>query len=280
MLCDLSGHDATKVDRPQRNSGDSQSTYNPALAADGGRLVFQAVAGERTLIVARDAAGATHPVVRGRRAGGARFGDPYDPVLSADGARLAYTQSGGRVGDPRSARSWVQVRDVRTGRLLAADRSGTTANPGLSPDGRFVAYVSTPRGGPRRAGAARPRVRARAARSRPAARCRWTRSSPTAAPWWPSPRSRDGRSEIRAWTAATGTVQVVSRAGGPAGAVADGWSEGPSISGDGRRIAFASTATNLDAAKHDDTRAIFVRDLAAGSTRLVSDVAAAYAVGG
>jgi Tol biopolymer transport system component len=229
--------------------------------------------------VARDAAGATHAVVRGLRAGGARFGDPYDPVLSADGARLAYTQSGGRVGDPRSARSWVQVRDVRTGRVLAADRSGTTANPGLSPDGRFVAFVSTPRGGP--AGLLlRDLDSGRVLRI------------PTggALPLDPVVADggavvafaavRDGRSEIRAWSAATGTVQVVSRAGGPGGAVADGWSEGPSISGDGRRIAFASTATNLDPAKRDDTRAIFVRDLAAASTRLVSDVGVAYAVGG
>jgi Tol biopolymer transport system component len=171
----------------------------------------------------------------------------------------------------------VQVRDASTGRLLAADRSGTTANPGLSPDGRFVAYVSTPRRGPaglvlRDLGSGR------------------VLHIPTggALPLDPAVADggavvafaavRGGRSEIRAWTAASGTVQVVSRAGGPGGAVADGWSEGPSISGDGRRIAFASTAANLDAAKHDATRAIFVRDLALGSTRLVSDVGVAYAV--
>ena len=39
---------------------------------------------------------------------------------------------------------------------------------------------------------------------------------------------------------------------------------------------FASTATNLDPRKRDATRAIYVRDLAAGTTRLVSDPAAAY----
>ena len=279
MLCDLSDHDATKVDRPQRNSGDSQSTYNPALAADGGRLVFQAVAGERTMIVARDAGGTTHPVVRGLRAGGARYGDPYDPVLSADGTRLAYTQSGGRVGDPRSARSWVQVRDVATGRVLAADRSGTTANPGLSPDGRFVAYVSSPRRGP--AGLVlRDLESGRVLRIPTGGGLPLDPVVADGGTVVAFAAVRDGRSEIRAWTAATGTLQVVSRAGGPAGAVADGWSEGPSISGDGRRIAFASTAANLDAAKHDDTRAIFVRDLAGQSTRLVSDVSVAYAVGG
>ena len=279
LLCDLSDHAPTKVDRPQRSSGDSQSTYNPALAADGGLLAYQAVSGGRTMVVARDTRGGTRPVVRGLRAGGDRYADPYEPVLSADGTRLAYTQSGGRVGDARSARSWVQVRDVRTGRVLTADRSGVTANPGLSPDGRFAAYVSSPRRGP--AGLVLRDVDSGR-----------TVRIPTggALPLDPVVADggavvafaavRDGRSEIRAWTAATGTVQVVSRASGPAGAVADGWSEGPSISGDGRRIVFASTAANLDAAKRDDTRAIFLRDLGAQATRLVSDVKVAYAVGG
>ncbi|MEP6952495.1 MAG: hypothetical protein ABI950_00375 [Solirubrobacteraceae bacterium] len=279
MLCDLSEHDPTKVDRPDRSSGDSQSTYNPALAADGGLLAFQAVAGGHTMVMARDAGGATRPLVRGLRAGGDRYADPYEPVLSADGSRLAYTQSGGRVSDARSARSTVLVRDVRSGRLLSADRGGASANPGLSPDGRFVVYTSTPRGGP--AGLVlRDVASGRTARI------------PTggALPLDPVVADggavvafaavREGRSEIRAWTAATGTVQLVSRAAGASGAVADGWSEGPSISGDGRRVAFASSATDLDAAKRDDTRAIFVRDIAAQSTKLISDVGVAYAVGG
>jgi Tol biopolymer transport system component len=68
----------------------------------------------------------------------------------------------------------------------------------------------------------------------------------------------------------------VSRATGARGAQGDGWSDTPSISGDGRRVAFASTATNLDPAKRDDTRAIVVRDLATQTTRVVSDVSVAY----
>jgi hypothetical protein len=74
-------------------------------------------------------------------------------------------------------------------------------------------------------------------------------------------------------------VSVVSRAGGAAGAVADGWSESPAVSGDGRRVVFASTATTLDPRKRDDARAIVLRDLAARTTRVVSDLGAAYAVG-
>jgi len=70
-------------------------------------------------------------------------------------------------------------------------------------------------------------------------------------------------------------VTLVSRAAAPG----NGASEDPSISADGRRIAFASTATNLDPGKADPTRAIFVRERAAGTTRLVSDTTAAYPKG-
>lgn len=279
LFCDVAAHEPTAVDRPAGAPGDSQSSYNPALAAGGGALVFEAVRGGRTTILARDSAtGATRAVVRGLAAGGTRYADPYEPAVSADGTRVAYTESGGSVRDPRSARSAVRVRDLRSGRVLDAGGGRFSASPALSPDGRFVAFVSSAR-----------------ARGRPELLLRdltagTTIRLPTGGglPLDPAIADggavvtftavQDGRAEIRAWTAATGTLQVVSRAGGVAGAIADGWSEGSSVSGDGRRVAFASTAVNLDPHKRDDTRAIFVRDLAAQSTRLVSDVAAAYAV--
>jgi plastocyanin len=80
---------------------------------------------------------------------------------------------------------------------------------------------------------------------------------------------------VLAWTRDTGAVTVVSRSK----AAADGASEDPSISADGRRVAFVSSATNLDARKADDSRAIFVRDRVAGTTRMVSDPLAAYPAG-
>ena len=63
---------------------------------------------------------------------------------------------------------------------------------------------------------------------------------------------------------------VVSRADGAGGTLADGPAGDPSISADGHLVAFSSAATNLAAGKTDDTRGIFVRDLVAGTTRLVS----------
>jgi Tol biopolymer transport system component len=90
---------------------------------------------------------------------------------------------------------------------------------------------------------------------------------------------RGSRAEVRVWSAATNAVTLVSRASGGDGAPADGWSDDPSMSADGTRIAFASTATNLDAKKRAPVPGVFVRDLATASTKLVSDPSIAYAVG-
>jgi Tol biopolymer transport system component len=54
------------------------------------------------------------------------------------------------------------------------------------------------------------------------------------------------------------------------GAEANGRSREPSISADGRRVAFESGASNLVEGDENGTRDIFVRDLEAGTTRLVS----------
>ena len=67
-----------------------------------------------------------------------------------------------------------------------------------------------------------------------------------------------------------GTTTLVSRANGTAGAAADGPSVAPSISGDGRLVAFASTAGNLAAGVPAGTLEVYVRDLTAGTTTLVS----------
>jgi Tol biopolymer transport system component len=77
-----------------------------------------------------------------------------------------------------------------------------------------------------------------------------------------------------------GTTTLVSRATGAAGAVGDADSVHPSISGDGRYVAFESNADNLDAASDDSFSDIFVRDTVANTTTLVSRATgAAGAVG-
>lgn len=272
LLCDLGTHATTEVDDPAGGVPESLSSYNPVMAAGGTRMLYQAVRGGRTVIMGRDVAtGRERVEVAGTRVGGGRYGDPYEPGIAADGARMVYTLARGRLGDVRGARSEVVVRD---GARVAAVVRGA-ANPALSPDGRYVAYTVTTRKGTTLAlraldgGAAAVRIPVRAGRPLdPVVADGGTAVAFTVVD--------GGRAQVRVWHAATGRVTTVSRASGARGALGDGWSDTPSISGDGRRVAFASTARNLDPAKRDDTRAIVVRDLAAQTTRVVSDVAVAY----
>ena len=71
-------------------------------------------------------------------------------------------------------------------------------------------------------------------------------------------------------SAATGDLDLVSRAGGAAGAKANARSDKPAISADGRFVAFRSQAANLDPADGDVTGDVFVRDLQTLSTTLAS----------
>jgi Tol biopolymer transport system component/plastocyanin len=270
------------VDRRVRGVPDSQSAYNPVISADGSRIAYQAIRGGRTVILVADARGRTRTAVRGARVGGARFADPYEPGLSADGSKLVYTLATGRVGDAATARSQVLVRDLHSGATtVASPRSpgGFSADPAISPDGQSAAFTSDDPALGARPG--RPGLFLRDLRGGR------TRAIATGAGEVVDPvvsrgarvvafTARDGaRSQVMAWTRGTGAVTLVSRAEAAANDAADD----PSISADGRRVAFASTATNLDPRKADDSRAVFVRDRVAGTTRLVSDPLAAYPQG-
>jgi Tol biopolymer transport system component/plastocyanin len=280
------GGRTTGLERPARNAPESQSAYSPEISADGDHVAYEAVRDGRTVVVVRGPRGGARAVVRGARVGGTTFADPFEASLSADGSKLVYTLAGGRLDDPAGAASRVLVRDVASGRTTVASRSrdgapadGFSADPAISPDGRFVAFTSTAAAlgaAPGRAGLFVRDLRAGG-----------TTRVPTGAASVLDPvvsrggrvvafTARDGAAtRVMAWTRSTRAVTLVSRAR----AAANGVSEDPSISADGRRVAFVSRATNLDPRKRDDTRAIFVRDREAGTTRMASDPAAAYPAG-
>lgn len=65
---------------------------------------------------------------------------------------------------------------------------------------------------------------------------------------------------------ATSTTMLVSRANGADGAISDRQASSPTMSADGRRVAFRSTTTTFGVADGKDH--IYVRDLAAGTTVL------------
>lgn len=74
----------------------------------------------------------------------------------------------------------------------------------------------------------------------------------------------NGARDIFVRDVAAGTTTRVSVS--PSGGDADVGSSSPVISGDGRRVAFVSTATNLVSGDDNAMQDVFVRDLAAGTT--------------
>jgi Tol biopolymer transport system component len=84
------------------------------------------------------------------------------------------------------------------------------------------------------------------------------------------PGSDDAVSDVFVRDLQTNTTTLVSRASGATGAVGDGGSFDPSISPDGRYVAFDSEADNLDPESDDDVSDVFVRDLQQHTTTLVS----------
>ena len=76
----------------------------------------------------------------------------------------------------------------------------------------------------------------------------------------------DDVSDVFVRDTATNQTILVSRGPGAGGAGGDGPSSAPAVSGDGRLVAFASTADNLSAEDDDTVGDVFVRDLQGGTT--------------
>jgi Tol biopolymer transport system component len=136
----------------------------------------------------------------------------------------------------------VFVRDRQTGRTsrVSVSSAGAQANPydhieddarpSISADGRYVAFVS---------GAANL-----------------------------TPGDTNGTDDVFVRDRQTGRTTRASVSS--AGAQTRAWSDWPSISGDGRYVAFVSAAADLVPGDVNRTDDIFVRDLHAGSTTRVS----------
>jgi Tol biopolymer transport system component len=135
------------------------------------------------------------------------------PAVSADGGYVAFTSSASNLvtGDTNRTND-VFVRELQTGATSRASvgSSGTQANdwsykPSVSADGRYVAFASYA-------------------------------SSLV-------PGDTNATNDIFVHDRQTGATSRVSV--GPSGTQANHWSFGPSLSADGKYVAFESTATNL-----------------------------------
>ncbi len=176
-----------------------------------------------------------------------------EPTISADGSRVAFVSAGTNLeaGTGGLARVYVRDMDAGTTTLVSRAEGADGAAPDdsavsarISGDGQHVVFASGARNlGP----------------------------------------DASGRAHVYLRDLVAGHLQLVDRATGAGGAIANGDSSDPQISGDGRLVLLRSTATNLDPADGDTTGDLYVRDAVAHTTTLVSrgaGLAGAKAVGG
>ena len=218
----------------------------PAISADGRFVAFVSLAsnlvsddtnGEYDVFVHDRETGVTERVNVSSSGGQAgRGGD--SPSLSADGRFVAFrSRAGNLVEDDRNGAQDVFVRDLQTGvtERVSTSSSGqegtkSSAEPSISADGRFVGFKS-----------AAPNL-------------------------------------VRGDTNRVADIFVHNRVSGntwrvsvnSTGAQADRTSYRPSISGNGRLVAFASFASNLVRGDGNEDHDVFVRDRKTHQTRRAS----------
>ena len=169
-------------------------------------------------------------------------GASASPALSADGRVMAFASAASNLTpDDTDTRDDVFARDTQTGETVLVSRASgpkgananlTSAAASMSADGRFVAFMSA------------------ATNLHPA--------------------DLDSVADIYVRDLLTDTTILVSRATGPAGAKGNVGSDSPVITPDGRYVAFHSQSSNLDPADRDTVLDVYVRDLQAQTTALVS----------
>jgi subtilisin family serine protease/Tol biopolymer transport system component len=168
--------------------------------------------------------------------GGPADGFSLSPRLSADGRYVGFNSNATNLVEGGTPVTDAYVRDLREGvtELVSVAYDGGPADgpsgaPVLSADGRFAAFSSD----------ATNLV----------------------------PDDTNGVSDVFVRDRVTGTTERISTAFG--GGDADGLSIDPSISADGRYVAFTSVASNLVEGGYDGPRAVYVHDRQTGVTRRV-----------
>ena len=178
---------------------------------------------------------------RGQGPGGAANTDDVGAVsISADGRVIAFGSKGAGYGDGGSgALLQIHVRDLETGintlastSAAGAQGNGTGVDPSLSADGRVVSFGSQATN--------------------------------------LTPDDTDTTLDVLVKNLATGSVTLASRADGPSGANSTIAATRAWLSGDGSRVVFRSTEATLDATGVATGTFLYLRDLTAGTTRLVS----------
>ncbi|HXT39066.1 MAG TPA: hypothetical protein VN887_03495 [Candidatus Angelobacter sp.] len=212
------------------------NSYNPVISDDGNYVAFKAI-GAAQLILRHNLQTGTTDLVSTNTVGNTiGIDDPSGPDMTGDGRYIAYT---GQNGSGTSVYSFVYLWDAQTAAnvLVSANLSGTISSntfsdtPAVSADGRFVTFVSD---------AADLVTNADA-----------------------------GTYQVYIRDMANGTTKLVSADinGGTSG---DTGGAIPTLSADGRYIAFDSFDGDYVVNDNNDAFDVFVRDTTTDTTDLVS----------
>ncbi len=166
--------------------------------------------------------------------------DSYNPSISANGRYVAFESSAGNLGNVSNPYANIFVRDLKAERTTVVSRASgrkgkrgdsSSVEPSISGGGRYVAFSSSADN--------------------------------------LSGKDNDSYDDVFVRDLESSKTVLVSRRGkkGPGGGAN---SSDPAISAGGRMVAFTSGADNLDPAGDDGFDDIFVRDLKASTTKLVS----------
>jgi Tol biopolymer transport system component len=281
----------------------------PAISADGRHVSFTSGAtnlvagdtnGQTDVFVWDRGSGAVERVNLRAGGGQALGGFSSGSAISADGRFVTYDSSAGNLvpGDSNGAQDvFVRDRAAGTTERVSVSSSGAQANeasvsPAISADGRFVAFVSfatnlvpgdtngsfdvfvhdrvtgwTERVSVSSAGAQQTGVPVfDSATPAISADGRFVAFDSTAPNLVPG--DTNGTYDVFVRDRAAGTTERVSLT--DRDRQANGFSRGPSLSADGRFVAFASAARNLLGPGTEAGQAIFVRDRVARTTRKTS----------
>ncbi|HYF25733.1 MAG TPA: hypothetical protein VD931_08360 [Baekduia sp.] len=246
----------------------TRTAFNPSISGDGRLVAFEATdSGTETGLWVVDRVAGTQRLLTRDNDGAA-----YLPRISADGSTVVFTAARGG-GVTRVYRT--TLADGATS--VVSDGEGTDAyDPAVSADGRTVAYTTRVGGRSRivvrdLAGDRSDVVSAAAPGDAfsPAVSADGRYVAFGARTRVGSGLLTDLRAQVHRVDRVTGhTVLVSARRDGRASA---GYAAEPQISADGARVAFSTTAGDLVAGKRRGLTGVVVRDLAAGTTVLLSD---------
>lgn len=228
-----------------RISAGNRASYFASLSSDGNRIAYASDATDlvpgdtngRRDIFLHDRAGGTTTRISLASTGAQSTGTSTFPVITADGGQVVFVSDGKLVPEKTTSAVDVFVRDLTAGTTTLLTRgltgnggNGASSTPALTGDGRYVAFVS----------AATNLV----------------------------PGDTNGAADVFVLDRDTATLERVST--GPGGVQGNGACSQPSISDDGRLVAYDSIARNLVPGDANLKRDVFLRDRGTGSTARVS----------